>query len=99
MTNATVAHVEASRGGSTMTNAPIAAVAGSGSTRTMTLKYPGGEQVIAVPAGIPIAMLEPADRTQLVPGAHVVVAVHRGPDESLVANRVTVGLRGFVPPS
>jgi hypothetical protein len=63
----------------------------------MTLKYPGGEQVIAVPAGIPIAMLEAADRKEIVPGAHVIVSVTHRPDESLVANRVTVGLRGFVP--
>jgi hypothetical protein len=57
------------------------------------------EQVITVPAGIPIVMFEAADRTQLVPGAHVVVSVRHGPDESLVANRVTVGMRGFAPPS
>jgi hypothetical protein len=99
MTNATVARVDAAAGGSsTMTNASVAAVTGSGSARTMTLKYRGGEQLIAVPAGIPIAMLEAADRKEIVPGAHVVVSVTHRPDESLVANRVTVGLRGFVPP-
>jgi hypothetical protein len=98
MTNATVARVDAAaRGGSAMTNAPVAAVTGSGSARTMTLKYRGGEQVIAVPAGIPIAMLEVADRKEIVPGAHVIVSVTHRQDESLVANRVTVGLRGFVP--
>lgn len=88
----------AARGGSTMTNASVAAVAGSGSARTMTLKYPGGEQVITVPAGIPIVMFEAADRKEIVPGAHIIVSVTHGPDESLVANRVTVGLRGLVPP-
>jgi hypothetical protein len=99
MTNATVARVDAAaNGGSTMTNASVAAVAGSGSARTMTLKYRGGEQVITVPAGIQIVMFEAADRKEIVPGAHVIVSVTHGPDESLVANRVTVGLRGFVPP-
>jgi hypothetical protein len=98
MTNATVASVDAAaRGGSTMTNASVAAVAGSGSARTMTLKYRGGEQVITVPAGIPIVMVEAAERKEIVPGAHVIVSVTHGPGESLVANRVTVGLRGFVP--
>jgi hypothetical protein len=43
-------------------------------------------------------MLEAADRKEIVPGAHVIVSVTHRPDESLVANRVTVGLRGFVPP-
>jgi hypothetical protein len=99
MTNATVARVDAAaRGGSTMTNASVAAVGGSGSARTMTLSYRGGEQVITVPAGIPIVMFEAADRKEIVPGAHVIVSVTHGPDESLVANRVTVGLRGLVPP-
>jgi hypothetical protein len=98
MTNATVAKVDAAAGGSTMTNASVAAVAGSGSARTMTLTYRGGQQIITVPAGIPIMMLEAADRKEIVPGAHVIVSVTHRPDESLVANRVTVGLRGFVPP-
>lgn len=97
MTNATVAKVDAA-GGSAMTNASVAAVTGNGSARTMTLTYRGGQQTITVPAGIPIAMLEAADRKEIVPGAHVIVSVTHGPDESLVANRITVGLRGFVPP-
>lgn len=98
MTNATVARVDAAaRDGSTVTNARVDAMSGSGSARTMTLKYHGGEQVIAVPAGIPIAMLEAVDRKEIVPGTHVIVSVTHRPDEPLVANRVTVGLRGFVP--
>lgn len=91
MTNATVA--------STMTNASVAAIGGNGSMRTMTLKYRGGEQTVIIPAGIPIAMYEAADRTQVVPGAHVIVYARHRPDQSLVANRITVGLRGFVPPA
>jgi hypothetical protein len=63
----------------------------------MTLKYRGGEQVITVPAAIPIAMLGRRPE-RVVPGAHVIVSVTHRPNESLVANRVTVGLRGFVPP-
>jgi hypothetical protein len=88
--------------GSTMTNgsvATVAAVVNNGSARTMTLKYRGGEKIVTVPAGIPIVMIEAADRALLVPGAHVVVYVRHRPDESLVANRVSVGLRGFVPPA
>jgi hypothetical protein len=98
MTNATVSRLDPGVGGDTMTNASVAAVTGSGSARTMTLTYRGGQQIITVPAGIPIVMLEAADRKEMVPGAHVIVSVTRGRDQSLVANRVTVGLRGFVPP-
>lgn len=97
MTNATVARVDAARG-SAMTNAAVATVTGTGSARTMTLTYRGGQQTITVPAGIPIAMLETAERKEIVRGSHVIVSVTHGPDESLVANRLTVGLRGFVPP-
>lgn len=83
---------------STMTNGSVATVADHWAARAMTLKYRGGEKVVTIPAGIPIVMVDAADRTLLVPSAHVVVYVRHRPDESLVANRVSVGLRGFVPP-
>jgi len=44
-------------------------------------------------------MVEPADRTLLVQGAHVIVYASRLPDGSLSADRVTVGKNGFTPPT
>lgn len=101
--------------GSTMTNATIASigesdapsrgtisketVSASAHQRSLTLRYQGGEKVVVVPDTVPIVMVEPADRSLLAPGAHVVVFATTKPDGSLVAERVTVGKNGFVPPS
>jgi hypothetical protein len=101
MTNATVTAVEPAGKGaaaSTMTNATVANVARADQGRKMLLKYPGGEKVVVVPKETPIVMVEPGDRSLLVPGAHIVVTAARQPDGSLSADRVTVGKDGLVPP-
>ena len=82
-----------------MTNATVAGVTRSSAARRLTLTYPGGEKVVVVPPDTPIVMVEPADRTLLVPGAHVIVYASRAADGSLSAERVTVGKNGFTPPA
>jgi hypothetical protein len=64
----------------------------------MTLRYKGGEKVVAIPKETPIVMVEPGDPSMLVPGAHVVVSGMRQNDGSLLAERVMVGKDGFIPP-
>jgi hypothetical protein len=100
MTNATIAsvggHGAAARG--TATNATVAEVSGASGGHTLTLAYKGGEKVVVVPGNVPIVMVEPADRSLLVPGAHVVVYAAAQPDGTLAAERLTVGKNGFVPP-
>lgn len=101
MTNATVTAVgnnRASTGGSTMTNATVSDVAGANHGRRMTLQYKGGEKVVVVPDTVPVVMVEPADRSMLVPGAHILVYASTQPDGTLSADRVTIGKNGFVPP-
>jgi hypothetical protein len=100
MTNATVAAVGAPgpAARSTMTNATVAEVAGAPGARTMTLRYKDGEQVVVVPEDVPVVMVEPAERSLLVPGAYVVVYAEPQPDGTLAAARITVGKNGFVPP-
>ena len=101
MTNATIASV----GGhdrpasNTMTNATVADISAGAHSRRLTLTYKGGEKVVIVPEGVPIVMVEPGDRSLLTPGAHVVVFAAPQPDGALLAERVTVGKNGFVPPS
>ena len=99
MTNATIASVggggAAAR--STMTHATVAQVPGADGP-TLTLAYKGGEKVVVVPENVPIVMVEPADRSLLVPGAHVIVYTAPQPDGTLAADRLTVGKNGFVPP-
>ena len=79
MTNATVSSVgavkagDAAGAGNTMTNATVAQVARGEPERRLTLTYAGGEKVVIVPANTPIVMVEPADRSLLTPGAHVIV--------------------------
>jgi len=103
MTNATVTSVgttkAAAKPGNTMTNATVAQVARGTAERQLTLTYKGGEKVVIVPPNTPIVMVEPADRSWLVPGAHVIVYVTRQPDAALVADRLSVGKNGFVPPT
>jgi hypothetical protein len=53
---------------------------------------------VVVPENVPVVMVEPADRSLLVPGAHVIVYAAPQPDGTLAAERLTVGKNGFVPP-
>ncbi|HEY2966952.1 MAG TPA: hypothetical protein VGK75_01185 [Casimicrobiaceae bacterium] len=49
-------------------------------SRALTLAYKGGEKGVIVPENVPVVMVEPADRSLLVPGAHVVVYAAAQPD-------------------
>jgi hypothetical protein len=101
-TNATVSSVDAPQGGgqppSSMTNATVAEAGEGGGGRRLVLRYPQGEKTVVVPPGTPIVKLVPADRSRIVPGAHLFAVASRQPDGSLVAERVTVGKDGVVPP-
>ena len=101
MTNATVASVAvgrpagASRG---MTNATVAAVTADDQERRMILRYNGGEKVVAVGKDTPVVMVEPGDPSMLVPGAHIIVSGVQQRDGSFLADRITVGKNGLIPP-
>ena len=98
MTNATVTGVAGGKTGNTMTNATVSSVAPGERTVRMTLTYKGGEKIVVVPEGILVFMTEVADRSSLVPGAHVIAYVAKQPDGVLLADRVSVGKDGYVPP-
>jgi len=100
MTNATITGVgtRAATPRDTMTNATVAGISSSPGSRTLTLTYKGGEKTVIVPENVPVAMVEQADRSALVPGAHVIVYAATQGDGTLAAERVTVGTNGFVPP-
>jgi hypothetical protein len=86
------------RPSSKMTNASVADIAAVGSDRVMTVRYAGGEQKVLVPPDAVIVKFAPAERSEIKPGAHVFVTAQRNPDGGFVAQRVTVGLNGQVPP-
>jgi hypothetical protein len=98
MTNAMVAKGARPAARSSMTNATVSKLAGAGSERTLSLTYAGGEQTVVVPAGTPVVQLSPGDRSALVKGAPVFVIALRRDDGALVAQRLTVGRNGVVPP-
>jgi len=101
MTNATVSSVQGGarrQARSTMTNATVAGVSDAGGSRTLELKYKDGEKKVVVPPNTPVVKLTPGDRSLLKPGAHVFAIATRSPDGALVAQRLTVGKDGVVPP-
>ena len=84
---------------STMTNANVAKVTAAPQGRMLTLRYKDGEKKVVVAEDAPVVTSAPADRSALVPGAHIfIVAAQREPDGTFTASRVTVGLDGLVPP-
>ena len=65
--------------------------------RTIIINYKGGEKRVTVPDDVPIVTYEPANRSALTPGAHVIINGLRAPDGTLTAASVTVGKDGLVP--
>jgi hypothetical protein len=96
MTNATVKSVAAASANS-MTNATVASVATAPGELKLNVEYKGGSQVILVPNGTPIIMIEPADRSVLAAGAHVLVYAERDSGGGLEVQRVSVGKNGSTP--
>lgn len=102
MTSATVGESKTtgakSQPPSTMTNATVADASQAGGGRKLVLKYKDGEKTVVVPPDAPVVTVEASDRSQLVPGAHVVAVGSRQPDGTLLAQRVYVGKGGVEPP-
>jgi hypothetical protein len=95
MTNATVSGMEpGGKSQSTMTNATVSKKSGG----KLTLKYKDGEKTVMVPPNTKVVKLEPGDKSDLKPGAHVFVIASRQSDGTLRADRMTVGKNGVVPP-
>jgi len=84
--------------GSMMTNGNITAAVAAKSGRDLTLTYKGGTTDIDVPPGAPIVTLAPAERSDLKPGAPVMLGAAKAADGKLTASRVTVGTNGVAPP-
>ena len=98
MTNATVTGITDTGSLNTMTNATVSGKVAHGGALTMTLTYQDGEKTVVVPQGTPIMTTESTNRSALVPGAHIVAYAERQPDGTLLADRVSVGKQGYVPP-
>src|ERR1700726_57629 len=86
------------RPNSTMTNATVAQTVAGNDGQTLTNKYKDGEKKIVVSPDTPVVTYEPADKSELKPGAKVIAFVKKLPDGMFETNRISVGRDGLTPP-
>ena len=87
------------RAGSTMTNATVAETVKGTDGQNIMVKYKDGEKKVVVPPGTPIVTFVAGEKSELKPGAKIIIfgAVKKD-DGTLEANRVNVGRDGITPP-
>ena len=87
------------RPNSTMTNATVAQTVKGTDGQNILVKYKDGEKKVVVSEGTPIVTFVAGDKSELKPGAKIIIfgAVKKD-DGTLEANRVNVGRDGITPP-
>jgi hypothetical protein len=87
------------RPNSTMTNATVAQTVKGTDGQNILVKYKDGEKKVVVPEGTPVVTFVAGDKSELKPGAKIIIfgAVKKD-DGTLEANRVNVGRDGITPP-
>ena len=87
------------RPNSTMTNATVAQTVKGTDGQNILVKYKDGEKKVVVPEGTPIVTFVAGDKSELKPGAKIIIfgAVKKD-DGTLEAARVNVGRDGITPP-
>ena len=87
------------RPNSTMTNATVAETVAGTDGQNILIKYKDGEKKVVVPPDTPIVTFVAGDKSELKPGAKIIIfgAVKKD-DGMLEANRVNVGRDGITPP-
>ena len=84
--------------GSTMTNATVDTTVSSVDGQELTVKYQDGEKKIIIPPGLAIQQYVPGDKSELKPGANIlIIRAVKKPDGTLEAAGVNVGRAGVVP--
>jgi hypothetical protein len=87
------------RAGSTMTNATVAETVAGTDGQNILVKYKDGEKKVVVPAETPIVTFVAGDKSELKPGARIIIfSAVKKDDGTLEANRVNVGRDGITPP-
>ena len=87
------------RPNSTMTNATVAQTVKGTDGQNILVKYKDGEKKVLVPEGTPVVTFVAGDKSELKPGAKIIIfgAVKKD-DGTLEAARVNVGRDGITPP-
>jgi hypothetical protein len=83
---------------SSMTNATVTAVVTGTDGHMASLKYKDGSVDILIPDGIPLVTFTAADRSDVKPGAFVLLGATKQADGTLRATRLTVEKDGVKPP-
>ena len=87
------------RANSTMTNATVAETVKGTEGQNILVKYKDGEKKVLVPPGTPIVTFVAGDKSELKPGAKIIIfGAAKKDDGTLEANRVNVGRDGIAPP-
>ena len=87
------------RANSTMTNATVAETVKGTEGQNILVKYKDGEKKVLVPPGTPIVTFVAGDKSELKPGAKIIIfGAAKKDDGTLEANRVNVGRDGITPP-
>ena len=83
---------------STMTNATVAQTVKGTDGQNITVKYKDGEKKVVVPPDTPIVTFVASDKSEVKPGAQIIIFGATKKDDMLEANRVNVGRDGITPP-
>ena len=87
------------RPNSTMTNATVAETVKGTDGQNILVKYKDGEKKVVVPPNTPIVTFVAGDKSELKPGAKIIIfGATRKDDGTLEAARVNVGRDGITPP-
>jgi hypothetical protein len=87
------------RANSTMTNATVAETIEGADGQQILVKYKDGEKKVVVPPGTPIVTFVAGDKSELKPGAKIIIfGAAKKDDGTLEAARVNVGRDGIMPP-
>lgn len=85
--------------GSTMTNAIVDTTVAGVDGQTIMVKYKDGEKKVIVPPNTPIVTYAPGDKSELKPGAQIIIfGATKQADGSLTTPAINVGRDGVVPP-
>jgi hypothetical protein len=87
------------RPNSTMTNATVAQTVASVDGQVIEVKYKDGEKKVVVPADAPIVAFVTGEKSEIKPGAKVIIfGAMKKDGGSLETNRIGVGRDGIAPP-
>ena len=87
------------RPGRTLTNATVAETVAGVDGQIILVKYKDGEKKVVVPPDTPIVAFVAGDKSELQPGARIIIfSAVRKDDGTLEASRVNVGRDGLTPP-